>query len=58
LRGSIAAQPKPAARGELEITDVNQIYLESGQIDHAQLTAVARNLDYGRYLQSDRAGNR
>lgn len=43
----IAASIKPSARGELEITDVNQIYLEMGQLDCLQLGRGFSWLDAG-----------
>lgn len=43
----IAASIKPSSRGELEITDVNQVYLEMGQLDCVKLGRGFSWLDAG-----------
>lgn len=43
----IASQIKPSPRGELEITDVNQVYLDMGQLDCIKLGRGFSWLDAG-----------
>jgi glucose-1-phosphate thymidylyltransferase len=43
----LAHRIRPSARGELEITDVNRLYLEAGQLDVAIMGAGYAWLDTG-----------
>jgi glucose-1-phosphate thymidylyltransferase len=53
----IAANIKPSARGELEITDVNRVYLEMGQLHVQQLGRGIAWLDAGTHENLLQAAN-
>ena len=53
----IAGSLKPSVRGELEITDVNRVYLERGQLHVSRLGRGIAWLDTGTYEALQHASN-
>jgi glucose-1-phosphate thymidylyltransferase len=53
----MAATLRPSARGELEITDINRIYLERGQLHVEKLARGIAWLDTGTHESLIQAGN-
>ena len=53
----LARTLKPSARGELEITDLNRIYLEQGRLQVEVLPAAPAWLDTGTFDAMNDAGN-